>query len=102
MRFSLVAVLVALPAWADFIDAGTGLRIDPVPMLRPDGGPHTLSGPTDMRFLPDGRIVLVEKFGTVKIRGTDGVVSVAYQFCVDSSSEKGLLGVAVDPNFNGT
>lgn len=55
---------------------------------------------TDFRFLPDGRMVIVEKSGTVRIRHTDGTLVVAGTFPVDSSSEKGLLGVEVHPAFD--
>jgi len=54
---------------------------------------------TDFAFLPDGRVVITEKEGALKVRRPDGTVVVAAQFAVDASSEKGLLGVAVDPDF---
>src|SRR5215467_11524743 len=54
---------------------------------------------TDFRFLPDGRVVMTEKTGAVKIRRTDGTVVSAGSFAVDSGSEKGLLGVEMDPQF---
>jgi len=54
---------------------------------------------TDLAFLPDGRMVITEKEGDLKVRRADGTVVVAGHYDVDSSSEKGLLGVAVDPDF---
>ncbi|HUM12153.1 MAG TPA: PQQ-dependent sugar dehydrogenase, partial [Myxococcaceae bacterium] len=54
---------------------------------------------TDFRFLPDGRVVMTEKTGAVKVRRTDATVVTAGSFNVDSNSEKGLLGVEVDPQF---
>jgi glucose/arabinose dehydrogenase len=54
---------------------------------------------TDFRFLPDGRVVMTEKTGAVKVRRTDGSVVTSGSFSVDSDSEKGLLGVEVDPQF---
>jgi glucose/arabinose dehydrogenase len=60
-------------------------------------------GPTtDIGFLPDGRMLVTEKTGLVKLRAADGSISVAGSYDVDSSSEKGLLGVAVDPAFAST
>jgi len=57
-------------------------------------------GPTtDLAFLPDGRLVIVEKGGAVRLRAADGTVTAAGSFPVDTASEKGLLGVAVDPAF---
>lgn len=54
---------------------------------------------TDFRWLPDGRMVIIQKTGEVRIRHTDGNLFSAGTFTVESSSELGLLGVAVDPAF---
>ena len=54
---------------------------------------------TDLAFLPDGRMVVVEKTGAVKLRAADGSVTTAGTLPVDTRSEKGLLGVVVDPAF---
>jgi len=54
---------------------------------------------TDFRFLPDGRVVMTQKTGEVMLRLTDGTVVQAGTFPVDSSSEKGLLGVELHPQF---
>ena len=55
---------------------------------------------TDFRWLPDGRVVILSKTGTAYVRPSGGGAIVpAGNFAVDSSSEKGLLGVAVDPQF---
>jgi MYXO-CTERM domain-containing protein len=58
-----------------------------------------LSQITDFRFLPDGRVVITRKTGEVMVRRTDGAVVQAGSFPVDSSSEKGLLGVELHPQF---
>lgn len=58
-----------------------------------------LSQPTDFRFLPDGRIVIIQKNGEVRVRRTDGTVANAGSFPVDTESEKGGLGVEVHPSF---
>lgn len=54
---------------------------------------------TDFRFLPDGRTVILSKTGEVRVRKTDGMISSAGSFSVDTESEKGLLGVEVHPQF---
>ncbi len=54
---------------------------------------------TDVAFLPDGRLVLTEKTGAVRLRAADGTVTVAGTFRVDARSEKGLLGLVADPAF---
>ncbi|HTO86253.1 MAG TPA: PQQ-dependent sugar dehydrogenase [Thermoanaerobaculia bacterium] len=61
-----------------------------------------LSSPTDFDWTPDGRMLILEKAGNVRI-----VVGGALQTTpalnwvanVDSGSEKGLLGICIDPNF---
>ncbi|MFN8544081.1 MAG: PQQ-dependent sugar dehydrogenase [Candidatus Binatia bacterium] len=58
---------------------------------------------TDFRFLPDGRMVIVTKDGNVLLRpAAGGALVSAGTFAVDTESEKGLLGVAVDPDFTTT
>jgi glucose/arabinose dehydrogenase len=57
---------------------------------------------TDVAFLPDGTMLIAEKTGALKLRGTDGAVRIAAKLPVDARSEKGLLGVAVDPAFDRT
>lgn len=54
---------------------------------------------TDFAFLPAGEMVILEKDGNVKVRAANGAVTVAARFPVDDASEKGMLGVAVDPAF---
>jgi glucose/arabinose dehydrogenase len=57
-------------------------------------------GPTtDVAFLPDGRLVLTEKDGAVKLAAPGAPAVEAGRFPVDTESEKGLLGVVVDPAF---
>jgi glucose/arabinose dehydrogenase len=52
---------------------------------------------TDVAFLPDGRLVVVEKGGAVKLATPGGVTTTAATLPVDTGSEKGLLGVVVEP-----
>jgi glucose/arabinose dehydrogenase len=57
-----------------------------------------LSGPTAIAFLPDGRMLITEQGGALKL--SDGTnVSTLINIPVCSAVEMGLLGVAVDPNF---
>src|SRR5262245_47659048 len=58
-----------------------------------------LNIPTGVAFLPDGRIVITEKGGALKLY--DGVSTTTLATIpVCSNVEMGLLDVAVDPNFN--
>jgi glucose/arabinose dehydrogenase len=55
---------------------------------------------TDFRRLPDGRLVIITRTGTAYVRAAGGGAPVeAGVFSVDTESEKGLLGLAVDPQF---
>ena len=59
------------------------------------------SGATDIAFSGDGRAVVTRKTGQILVRRANGTVAtVAYPFggTLDTSSEKGLLGVVADPN----
>jgi len=86
---ALAAVALAGPACADRPSAGWRL----------EDWTTGLGPVTDLAFLPDGRALITEKTGDLKLRGTDGSLRVAARLDVDARSEKGLLGVAVDPAF---
>ena len=63
---------------------------------------QNLSAPTYFDWLPDGRMLVLEKAGTVRIvvggvlQATPALDWIAN---VDSASERGLLGICVDPGF---
>src|SRR5688500_16261226 len=54
---------------------------------------------TDFRFLPDGRLIIIEKDGALRVRTAKGELTQAAQLPVDIESEKGGLGVEVHPDF---
>jgi len=59
------------------------------------------AGATDIAFSGDGRAVVTRKGGSVVVRRANGTTTtIAYPFggTLDTSSEKGLLGVVADPN----
>jgi glucose/arabinose dehydrogenase len=58
-----------------------------------------LSGPTAMEFAPDGRLFVLEQAGNVKLVRPDGTTFTALHLSVDSAGERGVLGIAFDPNF---
>src|SRR5512145_1112863 len=91
-RLALLVLIAATPACAG--EAGPGWVVEDVVT--------GLGQTTDVAFLPDGRMLITEKTGALKLRGADGTVRVAAQLPVDARSEKGLLGVAVDPDFAAT
>jgi glucose/arabinose dehydrogenase len=61
-----------------------------------------LSRPWGIVALPDGRLLITEKGGTMRIAGGDGALSapVTGLPAVNSSGQGGLLGLALDPDFS--
>lgn len=60
-----------------------------------------LSKPTALELLPDGRFLIAEQDGALRIASANGTaVGTALALTVDSAGERGLLGVAIDPNFD--
>jgi glucose/arabinose dehydrogenase len=59
-----------------------------------------VTGATDIAFHSDGRAVVTQKGGTVTVRRTDGMqTTLNGKFPnIDAAGEKGLLGVAADPD----
>src|SRR5437773_4318718 len=59
-----------------------------------------LSGPTAMDFAPDGRLFVTQQTGDVRIIENGTLLTTAFLHVnTDSSGERGLLGIAFDPNF---
>jgi glucose/arabinose dehydrogenase len=60
-----------------------------------------LTAPTAMDFAPDGRLFIAEQGGTLRVVKNGALLPTPFlTLTVDSSVERGLLGVAFDPNFN--
>lgn len=96
MRIAETAVIVAVVALSLATDS---------PAAVPAGFTDTLfvgvAAPTDVAFTPDGRMLVTSQGGTLSVYdGTGALLGTqtfpASQIC--SNSERGLLGVAVDPN----
>lgn len=62
-----------------------------------------LDDPTSMAFAPDGRLFVTEQGGSVRVIDAGGTLLGPdfTSFTVDDYSERGLLGLAFDPNFEG-
>ncbi len=59
-----------------------------------------LSGPTTMTFAPDGRLFVSEKNGSLRIVQNGQLLATPFlTLAVDTGNERGLMGVAFDPNF---
>lgn len=58
-----------------------------------------LNGPVDMRFLPDGRMLVAEKFGAIRVVA-DGVLGDPLIVLPTLTGiEKGVNGLEIDPDF---
>ncbi|MFK8013670.1 MAG: PQQ-dependent sugar dehydrogenase, partial [Marinicellaceae bacterium] len=58
--------------------------------------------PWGMKFLPDGKLLVTEKQGNLRIVSTDGSVSepIAIKLDINTKGQGGLLDIALDPNFS--
>src|SRR6185295_10850466 len=61
----------------------------------------SLSGPTALAFTPDGRLLITRQAGVLRIYAGGALLPTPAITLANvcSSSERGLLGVAVDPGF---
>ncbi|KQB39909.1 PQQ-dependent sugar dehydrogenase [Flavobacterium aquidurense] len=60
-----------------------------------------LSSPWGIKTLPDGRLLITEKTGTMRIATTAGVLSTPITGipAVNAANQGGLLGLCIDPDF---
>src|SRR4026209_2324177 len=59
-----------------------------------------LSNPTAMEIAPDGRIFVCQQGGSLRVIKNGALLATPFlTVSVDSNGERGLLGVAFDPNF---
>jgi glucose/arabinose dehydrogenase len=60
-----------------------------------------ISSPTAMEFAPDGRLFVCQQNGQLRVIKNDVLLSTPFLTVTpDSNGERGLLGVAFDPNFS--
>lgn len=60
----------------------------------------SITGPTAMAFTPDGRVLVCQQNGQLRVVKNGSLLSTpAVTLSVNTSGERGLIGVAVDPNF---
>jgi cytochrome c len=59
-----------------------------------------LTEPMEFEMFPDGKIILIERRGAIKLFNPNtGLITVAYKLPVHSEEEDGLMGLALDPNW---
>ncbi|KAB2674164.1 MAG: glucose dehydrogenase [Verrucomicrobia bacterium] len=62
--------------------------------------PHALSFPATIAVAPDGRVFVGERIGRLRIFKNDQLLPTPFvTLNVESAGERGLVGVALDPNF---
>jgi glucose/arabinose dehydrogenase len=62
---------------------------------------NNISNPTVMAFAPDGRIFVAQQTGQLRIIKNGSLLAQPFvSLSVNSNGERGLLGIAFDPNFN--
>lgn len=77
----------------------TELRTDPTRFVKTELV-NELTEPMEFDMLPDGRILLVERRGAIKIFDPNtGLINIVYKLPVHSEHEDGLMGLALDPNY---
>ena len=96
---TLLASVVAVLAFS--ANSARGAATLPLTFARSQvvGG---LVSPTAMEFAPDGRLFVAEQRGTLRVVKAGGALATVLDISgrVDSAGERGLLGVAFDPNFS--
>ena len=59
-----------------------------------------ISSPTAMAFAPDGRLFVCQQNGQLRVIKNDALLTTPFlAVTTDSTGERGLLGVAFDPDF---
>jgi glucose/arabinose dehydrogenase len=59
-----------------------------------------LTNPTAMAFAPDGRLFVCEQSGQLRVIKNGALLATPFvTVTTDSTGERGLLGIAFDPNF---
>ena len=59
-----------------------------------------VSNPTAMQIAPDGRIFVCEQGGSLRVIKNGALLATPFvTLSVDPNGERGLLGIAFDPNF---
>lgn len=92
MRIALLALGLVL------LGTSAAVAGDPAPGYLDDEAVPGLVAPTGIAFLPDGRMLIAEKGGALRL-ATGATVTTLVTFPVCDVSLKGLLDVAVDPDF---
>ena len=106
LLLALVASLALPPVAATPVEALSRHRVEALAPGLPDGFSDSVvtnvPAPTAMTWTPDRRMVITSKPGRVIVRREDGTRTAALDISarVCDNGERGLVGVAVDPDFD--
>ncbi len=102
VAWSSLLAFLSLGACGASTPADTAITPERAPSPKPfvQTAVATFDSPWAMTFLPDGRILVTEKDGTLKLGAPGGaMVSVAGTPTVDSDGQGGLMDVVLHPDF---
>jgi glucose/arabinose dehydrogenase len=103
MASSFVSVRLKISSGICFCIVGACVAINAATL--PPGFTETpvangLASPTAMEFAPDGRLFVCQQGGQLRVIKNGALLPTPFvSLAVDSSGERGLLGIAFDPNF---
>jgi glucose/arabinose dehydrogenase len=87
-------------AWTPLIVRFGSGRTQPAGFTRNEGFASGLSGATAFTQLPDGRLLVAQQGGTLRVLQSNGTtIGTMLTLAVDSQDERGLLGVTAHPDF---
>jgi glucose/arabinose dehydrogenase/chitodextrinase len=96
-RWRRLTVLGLLILFSAFVRPARGFQTSGFQDTVVAGG---FSGPTAMEFAPDGRLFVAEQAGHLRIIKNGTLLPTDFMtLSVSSDNERGLLGIAFDPNF---
>jgi glucose/arabinose dehydrogenase len=95
---SILALVIA--ASFTFASARATAATLPPGFVEAQVGGNLSGSPTAMAFAPDGRLFVCQQGGQLRVIKNGSLLSTPFvSLTVDSSGERGLLGIAFDPNF---
>ena len=94
--FAVILSIFLIPAHA-VVDSGVTVPSGFIAEIAAQG----LTNPTAMEFAPDGRLFVTEQGGKLRVIKNGALLPTPFlTVSVDSSGERGLLGVTFDPDFS--
>src|SRR5262245_33735300 len=102
LRFSFRAILLIITLGMTFTLGGLGTAAATLPTGFTESVFATgLTNPTAMAFAPDGRLFVCQQGGQLRVVKNGSLLATPFvTLTVSSAGERGLLGVAFDPNFS--